>query len=351
MTQPAPEQQSALKYTTRLIITLGIIAALFFFLPRLEDIIILFLISLLLYALLVPLVNNFESKGIPRELSIIIVFLIGFVVIGFAFNLIIPPIRAEAESLSATIATQGPEKVFQSMSDFIESRFPMLDTKMITSKLGSYLSASLQKGIGIVFSLVSVFTSTLIILFMTFFFLKDQRSIKKNLIGMVPNRFFEMSLVMVYRIENQLGSYIRGVLLDGLIVAILSSIGLALLGIPFFYIVGIIAGLTNMIPYMGPIIGATVAIIVALMSNPAGYGIILWIALLFAAVQLIDNILITPIVVSNAVDLHPLVVMIVVLVGGSLLGVTGLIFAIPLTSIFKVVIEELVKGLKSYRIV
>ena len=83
MTHQAPEQQSALKYTTRLIITLGIIAALFFFLPRLEDIIILFLISLLLYALLVPLVNNFESKGIPRELSIIIVFLIGFVVIGF----------------------------------------------------------------------------------------------------------------------------------------------------------------------------------------------------------------------------------------------------------------------------
>ena len=133
---------------------------------------------------------------------------------------------------------------------------------------------------------------------------------------------------------------------------ILSSIGLALLGIPFFYIVGIIAGLTNMIPYMGPLIGATVAIIVALMSNhPAGLVIILWIAILFAIVQLIDNILITPIVVSNAVDLHPLVVMIVVLIGGSLLGVTGLIFAIPLTSIFKVVMEELVKGLKSYRIV
>ena len=351
MTPQIPEQQSALKYTTRLIITLGIIAALFYFLPRLEDIIILFLISLLLYALLVPLVNNFESKGIPRELSIIIVFLIGFFVIGLAFNLVIPPIRAEAESLSATIATQGPEKAFQKMSDFIESKFPMLDTKMITSKLGSYLSASLQKGIGIVFSLVSVFTSLLIVLFMTFFFLKDQRAIKKSIIGMVPNRFFEMSLVMVYRIENQLGSYIRGVLLDGLIVAILSSIGLALLGIPFFYIVGIIAGLTNMIPYMGPIIGATVAIIVALMSNPAGFGIILWIALLFAIVQLIDNILVTPIVVSNAVDLHPLVVMIVVLVGGSLLGVTGLIFAIPLTSIFKVVMEELVKGLKSYRIV
>lgn len=351
MTPQMQEQQSALKYTTRLIVTLGIIAALFFFLPRLEDIIILFLISLLLYALLVPLVNNFESKGIPRELSIIIVFLIGFVIIGLAFNLIIPPIKAEAESLSETISTQGPEIVFQNMSKFIESRFPMLDTKMITSKLGSYLSTSLQKGIGIVFSLVSAFTSTLIVLFMTFFFLKDQRIIKKNLIGMVPNRFFEMSLVMVYRIENQLGSYIRGVLLDGLIVAILSSIGLALIGIPFFYIVGIIAGLTNMIPYMGPLIGAAVAIIVALMSLPVSLGIILKIALIFVVVQLIDNILITPIVVSNAVDLHPLVVMIAVLVGGSLLGVTGLIFAIPLTSIFKVVIEELVKGLKSYRIV
>ena len=67
--------------------------------------------------------------------------------------------------------------------------------------------------------------------------------------------------------------------------------------------------------------------------------------------QLIDNVLITPVVVSNAVDLHPLVVMLAVLIGGSLLGLTGLIFAIPLTSIIKVIVEELVKGLKSYRIV
>ncbi|MCH8298989.1 MAG: AI-2E family transporter, partial [Candidatus Marinimicrobia bacterium] len=184
-----------------------------------------------------------------------------------------------------------------------------------------------------------------------FFFLKDQRTIKKNLIGMVPNRFFEMSLVMVYRIENQLGSYIRGVLIDGLFVAILSSIGLYMIGLPFFYFVGIIAGLTNMIPYMGPLIGATVAIIVALMSNPESLMIIVYIAAVFAIVQLIDNVVITPVVVSNAVDLHPLVVMLVVLVGGSLLGVTGLIFAIPLTSIAKVIVEELVKGLKSYRIV
>jgi len=94
-----------------------------------------------------------------------------------------------------------------------------------------------------------------------------------------------------------------------------------------------------------------VAIIVALMSNPESLMIIVKIAGVFAIVQLIDNVLITPVVVSNAVDLHPLVVMLVVLIGGSLLGLTGLIFAIPLTSIIKVVVEELVKGLKSYRIV
>ncbi len=351
MTGRSAAQQSVFRYITRLMVTIGIIIALFYFLPRVEDILILFLISLLLYSLLVPLVNNLESKGIPRAFSIIIVFLIGFVVVGIALNFIIPPITKEAKSLQETITQQGPEKVFQNINDFIKSRFPMLDTQIITEKLGGYLSSTLSKGVGVVLGFVSVFTSSLIVLFMTFFLLKDQRIIKKNLIGMVPNRFFEMSLVMVYRIENQLGSYIRGVLLDGLVVAILSSIGLYMIGLPFFYFVGIIAGLTNMIPYMGPLIGATVAIIVALMSNPESLMIIVWIAALFAVVQLIDNVLITPVVVSNAVDLHPLVVMLVVLVGGSLLGITGLIFAIPLTSIIKVIGEELVKGLKSYRFV
>ena len=351
MIQSSSTQHSVIRYTTRLIITLGIIAALFFFLPRVEDILILFLISLLFYSLLVPLVNNLESKGIPRAFSIIIVFLIGFFVAGMALQFIIPPIINEAKSLQETITQQGPEKVFQNISDFIESRFPMFDTQMITEKLGSYLSSTLSKGVDVILGFVSAFTSLLVILFMTFFFLKDQRTIKKNLIGMVPNRFFEMSLVMVYRIENQLGSYIRGVLIDGFFVAILRSIGLYMIGLPFFYFVGIIAGLTNMIPYMGPLIGATVAIIVALMSNPESLMIIIKIAAVFAIVQLIDNVLITPVVVSNAVDLHPLVVMLAVLVGGSLLGVTGLIFAIPLTSIIKVVVEELVKGLKSYRIV
>lgn len=351
MTGRSAAQQSVFRYITRLMVTIGIIIALFYFLPRVEDILILFLISLLLYSLLVPLVNNLESKGIPRAFSIIIVFLIGFVVVGIALNFIIPPITKEAKSLQETITQQGPEKVFQNISNFIKSRFPMLDTRMITEKMGGYLSSTLSKGVGVVLGFVSVFTSLLIVLFMTFFLLKDQRTIKKTLIGIVPNRFFEMSLVMVYRIENQLGSYIRGVLLDGLVVAILSSIGLYMIGLPFFYFVGIIAGLTNMIPYMGPLIGATVAIIVALMSNPESLMIIVKIAALFAIVQLIDNVLITPVVVSNAVDLHPLVVMLVVLVGGSLLGITGLIFAIPLTSIIKVIGEELVKGLKSYRFV
>lgn len=351
MTGRSAAQQSVFRYITRLMLTIGIIIALFYFLPRVEDILILFLISLLLYSLLVPLVNNLESKGIPRAFSIIIVFLIGFVVVGIALNFIIPPITKEAKSLQETITQQGPEKVFQNINDFIKSRFPMIDTRMITEKMGGYLSSTLSKGVGVVLGFVSVFTSLLIVLFITFFLLKDQRTIKKTLIGIVPNRFFEMSLVMVYRIENQLGSYIRGVLLDGLVVAILSSIGLYMIGIPFFYFVGIIAGLTNMIPYMGPLIGATVAIIVALMSNPESLMIIVKIAALFAIVQLIDNVLITPVVVSNAVDLHPLVVMLVVLVGGSLLGLTGLIFAIPLTSIIKVIGEELVKGLKSYRIV
>ncbi|HHM24365.1 MAG TPA: AI-2E family transporter, partial [Bacteroidetes bacterium] len=130
---------------------------------------------------------------------------------------------------------------------------------------------------------------------------------------------------------------------------VLSIIALYLLDIPYYILIGSIAGLANLIPYFGPIVGAVPAIIASLMHNPS-LTPILWIAVAFAVVQLIDNVLISPLVVAKSVNIHPLVVIVVIFIGEQLLGLMGMLLAVPITAILKVMIQETIWSFKHYRL-
>jgi len=150
-------------------------------------------------------------------------------------------------------------------------------------------------------------------------------------------------------VELQLGGYIRGQLIDAFLVGLLSILALYLLDVPYYILIGSLAGLANLIPYFGPIVGAVPAVVVSMMHNPS-FSIVLWIALAFAIVQLIDNILISPLVVARSVNIHPLVVIVVVLIGERLLGILGMLLAVPVTAIANVIIRETIWIFRNYRL-
>ena len=172
---------------------------------------------------------------------------------------------------------------------------------------------------------------------------------KKGMIARVPNRYFEMVLNLIYKIEQQLGGYIRGQMLDSLIIGILSIIALYILKIDYYFFIGAIAGLANMIPYLGPIVGAVPAILVSLMGTPSITPII-WIAVSFALIQLIDNVIISPLIVAKSVNIHPLLVIIVIFIGERLLGVLGMLIAVPVTGILNVIFKETIWSFRNYRL-
>lgn len=188
-----------------------------------------------------------------------------------------------------------------------------------------------------------------IVPFVAFFFLKEGRRITHGIVELVPNAYFEMTLNLLYRINNQIGGYIRGQLVEVLIVAGLSVGGLAVIGMPYSVPVGILAGLANMIPYLGPIVGIAAATLVALTTH-GGMAMVVKVVVLFFAIQMIDNILVQPMVVAKSVDLHPLIVLVVVMIGSDVGGMVGMLVAVPLTGILKVSVQTLYEGLKEYRV-
>ena len=172
---------------------------------------------------------------------------------------------------------------------------------------------------------------------------------KKAFIQFVPNRYFEMILNVIHKIDQQLGSYLRGQFTEAFVVGFLSVIALWLLNVQYFIIIGTFAGLANLIPYVGPVAGAIPAIIVTLVNGGSPVSI-LYIVIAFTIVQLIDNVFLQPLVLSKSVNLHPLIIVFAVLIGGQFFGILGMLLAVPAAGIIKVTSSELYQGIRKFNL-
>ncbi len=259
-----------------------------------------------------------------------------------------------------------PEFAKESVKSFFKEFQGDENRKKIANVIAQYFN------FGNTIFLFSSMTSTIMFILITISFvimlLANAQNFKKSFIKMVPNRYFEMSLKIIDRISDQISAYIRGTFMAATIVGILSIIALqtvcSVFGMPHNYVilVGIIAGVFNLIPFIGPIIGALSGILLFILSvdpidpnnlESASFVIryyhIIFIGLAFGAVQLIDNLLTSPLIISDSVGLHPMFVIIVVLIGGYSLNILGMIIAVPFAAILKVIVEELTWGFRNYR--
>ena len=196
---------------------------------------------------------------------------------------------------------------------------------------------------------VSGLTFVVIVPFVAFFFLKEGRRLTRTMIELVPNVYFELCLNLLHQINGQIGGYIRGQILATTVVSILAVSGLTLIEVKYALPLGVLAGLANMIPFLGPLIGFISASIVALATG-GGISLVVKVGIVFLLIQLIDNVLIQPTVVAKSVEMHPLVVLFVVMVGSQLMGIVGMLIAVPLTGIIKVSSQTIYEGVRGYRL-
>jgi predicted PurR-regulated permease PerM len=310
-------------------------------------------IAIFLGYLLAPLVEAVENRGLSRTWAVFIVFLALGLTLGLAIALVWQDAVDELQHLIAGVQIDNPEQLAKSIKAKLRAAFPGLAKSNLIDNVaaravvyGETFANRTMEGFMGVFSALG---EIIIIPFLTFFILKDARALKKFVVQRIPNRYFEMSLSLIHKATLQLGRFIRGQLLDAAIVGIMAMIALSLLELRYALLIGALAGLANMIPFLGPIVGGVPAIIVSIVDT-GGFSGVLPIVVAFAVIKLIDDVIVQPTVVSKSVELHPVVVIVAIFAGGHIGGILGMIVAVPVVSIIKETTGILYWGFTNYYI-
>jgi predicted PurR-regulated permease PerM len=339
------------------LVVLGIAFVIVVF-PYVKDVLIMIIVAGTLSVLLSPMVDFLESKGFRRGWAILVVMTLILLLIAFAISLIVPRIIHAIESLTPLFQSSTISGFSTKIEGFFEKNFHNVElARNVTAKVNE-ITVNLLGSLGNLLKSVSSFLASMFIIpVITFFLIKDTRRFKKAIISQVPNKYFELSLSILHKVGNQVGKYIQGQAIDAMIVAALSTIGLFIINlvfggpIPYFVFIGMLAGLANVIPYVGPIVGAIPALVIVLLNNPPQLAMVLiWTAAVFFIVQAIDSAFISPLVVSKSVNMHPLTVIVVIIIGGKIAGALGMLLAVPFTGIIKVIFSQILWGLSNYRI-
>lgn len=336
-----------------------------------SDIFIYICISIVLATILRPLTNFINRTYIfrvrmPRVFAILISYcaVIGVV---FSFVLLFIPLILEQVNVLSTVSF---DEVYAKLSQPIVS----LENFMIEYHLISADEHSLTQTIrssvfefarnldfrNIINNLLTFtggfFVSVLAISFITFFLLLENGLLSRRLIAIVPNQYFELVISAIHKIEHLLSNYLIGLVLQMMAIFSIAGLGLSIFGVKYALTIAVFAAVANLIPYMGPLLGAIFGIVVGLSTSghfdfdQTTVILILKIASVFTVVQATDNVLLQPLIFSKSVKAHPLEIFVVIFAAASLAGIPGMIAAIPVYTIIRVSVAEIRSGFKSYRI-
>ncbi len=303
------------------------------------------LLALIMSFLLDPVVKAIEGEKISRTASIFIVFVTAAVLFMGMLSWLYPQWQQMFASLKFDLPRYTARfiSLLRELEETLNSRLPFIEAYDLTARARSIAEGVLARilvetprsalRLGSLFILVPLFS---------FFFLRDSRRILRTGISLTPNRYFEMAHDVSFRVNRQLAHFIRGRIIEATIIGLVVGVGLSVTDIRYAPLLGLFAGVTNLIPYIGPVIGMVPGILIALADLGTGpqFWWILIVYILIAQV-LVDNFILIPVLISRVSDLHPLWVILAIIMGGKLFGVLGMIIGVPVASIIKIVILEI----------
>ena len=303
------------------------------------------LLSLIVTFLLEPMVKFIEREEIGRTTSIFIVYTLVTLLFLAAAAWIGPHSRHLWSSLEYDIPryTAGLVTFVKDLQINLENRIPVLGSYDLTARIrplaeqlvGEILVQTPKSALRIGSLLV-------IVPLFSFFLLRDGDKILRGCISLVPNRYFEMAHDLSYLVSRQMAHFIRGRIIEAFIVGLVVAVGLSFTDIRYAPFLGLIAGVANLIPYIGPIIGMIPGILIAFVDLGPGAQF-WWIVIVYILIAqvLVDNFILIPVLISRVSNLHPLLVILAIIMGGKLYGVLGMIIGVPVASIIKIAISEI----------
>jgi len=343
-----------------LIISFIVLVGLYFYQSSLSFL----LFSLLFGFLFNPLIVIIEKLGLKRTTAVLLFYSIFFVVITFMVIIFIPILLKQVESLTYIYIKfiNDPNYDYHQLSFMVnleniyvkaQEVFPFIDFDnyriSLLNKLSVFLSGIPGSLISYSGNVVRVFLYLLSVPVISFFLLKDRIYLWKTIYSWVPNRYFEMSIIIVEKIKNTIGTYLRALLIETFFVAILCSTILTILGVKYGIVIGCIAGLLNVIPYLGPFFGFIVGGLTVIFTGGSTTLFIATLAGMIGA-NLVDNSLIYPIVMGSKTKIHPSVIILTVLAGGFSFGIIGMLLAVPILFLTTTLLKVLYKSLKDFEL-
>lgn len=309
------------------------------FLYQTRDVILLLFASFVIASALYPIVD-WMSKKIHRGLAVGIVYLGGFIV--FAV-LAVPSFSILAEQTREFIKDfpnywSHIQALLSKGEVWIESTGYIPDYSQLLANLSTFSKEIVSQSINLTVALFLGIAMAFTLAFIVLFLLLDKEEIKNGILNLFPPRHREQAKFIAMTISKKVGGYVRGQLLLMFLVGVLTTISLALIGLEFAFLLGIIAAILEIVPIVGPILSAVPAIIIAFAKNP-------WFALyvlgVYLVIQRIENSILAPLILGRFLELHPIIIISAVLISASTLGVFGVILSPAIAASIYVLVQEL----------
>lgn len=328
----------------------AILVILFFvFLYFLKDVLVILLFAIIIASAISPFANWLDSKGFPRLLGVLLLFLSILGLMILFFSLIIPYISEEISQLTVALPqivvniSSSLEKAQSASPKFLDFISEMQNA---LEGLSSYLQQAAQSIVGMVVSIFGGIMSFIAIIIISFYLSVTKKGIESFLGSVVPEKYEGYVVNLWKRSEIKVGQWLQGQLLLALVVGLVVYVGLSLMGIKFALVLGILAMLLEVVPMIGPVLAAIPAVFFAFLQAPT---LGLWVVLFYIIVQQLENHILVPLVFGKTIGLNPVVVVIALLVGSQLAGILGAILAVPVATIIVEMLDDLAKHKESRR--
>jgi len=312
------------------------------------------LIGIVLAYLLRPIVYRLEGVGMGRIPAILLTFVLVFGTVSLLLTYLVPFVVVQINEIAREVSPDRIRSVAAAIEERV-GRFVPIHEGQLQEGVSNVIETLFKEDrlTNMVGSVVDLFTNlfyaVIVIPFIAFFFLKDGAQIRRRVLGTVPNRYFEVTLSIIEKIEMNIGRYFRGLLLQSMAIATVSFVLLSAVGLKYALAVGIFAGLANSIPYFGPFIGFLAGTLIGI-AQTGDFSLVVGVLVAMGLTQAADNVFFQPLIFSRAARTHPLVILFVVLIGAQLAGILGMLVAIPLTTTLRVAVGQVLWSARNYRI-
>ncbi len=314
------------------------------------EILLLVLMAAILATGLNPLVDALERRTwtrrrrrLSRTTAIVAVYMGLLVVLILLASVLVTPIVSE----SSQFLERAPD-LYRKLRDLLvdlRQRYSWApDLTTILDRLpqeAGRLTGYLGAATGVAFRLFGGVVSAVTVLVLSFYMLLEGPGIKQGFLGFFPRKHHRQLEKVLQHVGLKFGGWLRGQLFLGLVIGVAAGLGTWILGVPYPFLLGLIAGVTELIPLIGPVLGAIPAVLVALFIGPAWR--ILAVIVFFTFIQQTEGNVLVPRVMKQAVGLSPLLTLVAIMVGANLMGLVGALLAVPIAAALQVIVGEIIK--------